>query len=92
LSSKFIRDAREIVKAGDIVKVKVIEIDLTRQRVGLTMRMDAPVGVAQAGEPARAPDRRSAGGQGNAGAGRGRPAAPGGAMAEAFARLSGSKS
>jgi uncharacterized protein len=98
LSNKFIRDAREIVKAGDIVKVKVIEIDLARQRVGLTMRMDAPVGVAQAAEPARAPERRQAGGgsggrggSGN-GAGLGRPAAPGGAMAEAFARLSGSKS
>ncbi|MEY4677037.1 MAG: ribosomal protein, partial [Pseudomonadota bacterium] len=41
LSHKFISDAREVVKTGDIVKVKVLEVDLQRQRVSLTMKLDA---------------------------------------------------
>jgi uncharacterized protein len=40
MSRKFIRDAREVVKAGDLVKVKVIEVDLKRRRIALTMRLD----------------------------------------------------
>jgi len=40
LSDKFVSDPREIVKAGDVVKVKVIDIDLARRRVALTMRLD----------------------------------------------------
>lgn len=40
LSDKFISDPRDIVKAGDVVKVKVMEIDLTRNRIGLSMRLD----------------------------------------------------
>jgi uncharacterized protein len=40
LSHKFVRDPREVVKAGDIVKVKVLEIDLARKRIGLSMRLD----------------------------------------------------
>ena len=43
LSEKFIKDPREAVKAGDVVKVKVMEIDIPRKRVGLSMRMsDTP--------------------------------------------------
>jgi uncharacterized protein len=43
LSEKFIKDPREAVKAGDVVKVKVMEVDLPRKRVGLSMRMgDTP--------------------------------------------------
>jgi uncharacterized protein len=41
LSHKFINDAREVVKTGEIVKVKVLEVDLQRQRVSLTMKLDA---------------------------------------------------
>ncbi len=44
LSNKFVKDPREVVKAGEIVKVKVIEIDLLRKRVALTMRLDDPIG------------------------------------------------
>ncbi len=40
LSQKFIKDPREIVKAGDIVTVKVVDIDVERKRIGLTMRLD----------------------------------------------------
>ncbi|PVZ68334.1 Tex family protein [Pelagibaculum spongiae] len=39
MSEKFISDPREVVKAGDLVKVKVMEVDIQRKRVGLTMRM-----------------------------------------------------
>ena len=40
LSNKFVKDPRDVVKAGDIVKVKVLEVDIQRQRIALTMRMD----------------------------------------------------
>lgn len=39
LSNKFITDAREVVKTGDIVKVKVTEVDVARKRIGLTMKL-----------------------------------------------------
>ena len=79
LANKFVNDAREIVKAGDIVKVRVLEVDLQRRRIALTMKLDA--------KPApKAPDsgfRPAARGE------RARSAAPqaGSAMADAFARL-----
>ena len=40
MSHKFIKDPRELVKAGDVVKVKVLEVDLQRKRVALTMKLD----------------------------------------------------
>lgn len=40
LTHKFIKDPREVVKAGDIVKVKVIEVDVKRRRIALSMRLD----------------------------------------------------
>ncbi len=44
LSNKFIKDPREVVKAGEVVKVKVLEVDAPRKRIALTMRMeDSPV-------------------------------------------------
>ena len=43
LSHKFVNDAREVVKTGDIVKVKVMEVDVARKRIGLSMKLgDAP--------------------------------------------------
>ncbi len=41
LSHKFVTDAREVVKTGDIVKVKVLEVDESRKRISLTMKLDA---------------------------------------------------
>jgi predicted RNA-binding protein with RPS1 domain len=41
LANKFVEDAREVVKTGDIVKVKVLEVDLGRNRISLTMKLDA---------------------------------------------------
>lgn len=44
LSDKFVEDPHKVVKAGDIVKVKVMEADLTRKRIALTMRLDEQPG------------------------------------------------
>ena len=41
LAHKFVEDAHDIVKAGDIVKVKVLEVDVARKRISLSMRLDA---------------------------------------------------
>ncbi|MBI2305683.1 MAG: RNA-binding transcriptional accessory protein [Rhodocyclales bacterium] len=85
LSDRFVKDPHEVVKAGDIVKVKVLEVDLQRQRVALTMRMsDTPTakkpGAGAGGmgnRPGQVPQRRDS-----------RPQqAPAGAMAAAFAKL-----
>ncbi len=43
LANKFVKDPREVVKAGDIVKVKVMEVDIKRKRIGLSMRLDEPL-------------------------------------------------
>jgi uncharacterized protein len=38
LADKFVKDPHEVVKAGDVVKVRVVEVDVPRKRIGLTMR------------------------------------------------------
>ena len=54
LSNKFVTDAREVVKTGDIVKVKVTEVDVARKRIGLTMKLnDAAPANAQRGRENR---------------------------------------
>ncbi len=82
LSNKFVNDAREVVKTGDIVKVKVLEVDVARKRISLTMKLDA------------APARRDGPRENRfEGAGRGQQPrranepAPQSAMASAFAKL-----
>ena len=40
LANRFVKDPRDVVKAGDIVRVKVMEVDTQRKRVGLSMRLD----------------------------------------------------
>src|SRR2546429_3467838 len=44
MSKSFIKDPREVVKSGDIVKVKVLEVEVERKRIALTLRMDDAVG------------------------------------------------
>jgi uncharacterized protein len=41
LANKFVKDAHEVVKAGDVVKVRVVEVDMPRKRIALSMRTDA---------------------------------------------------
>ncbi|WP_394550228.1 Tex family protein [Pantoea sp. SGAir0183] len=48
LSDKFVDDPHQVVKAGDIVKVKVMEVDLQRKRIALTMRLDEQPGEGHA--------------------------------------------
>ena len=95
LSNKFVTDAREVVKTGDIVKVKVVEVDLARQRIALTMKLDSQPqqkgarGADNSYRPA-ARNERAGGGGGQRG-GQQAPGAPAGqsAMAAAFAKLQG---
>jgi uncharacterized protein len=87
LANKFVNDAREVVKTGDVVKVKVLEVDLARKRISLTMKLDAalpqkgqggdnsyrPAARGERSQPARGSAPTAASGQG--------------AMAAAFAKL-----
>jgi uncharacterized protein len=81
LSNKFVKDPREVVKAGDVVKVKVLEVDLPRKRIALTMRLtdEIPATPRTGGAPsplsAKARQREE------------RQPEPAGAMASAFANL-----
>ncbi|RVT48914.1 Tex family protein [Rubrivivax albus] len=84
LSNKFVSDAREVVKTGDVVKVRVLEVDLQRGRISLTMKLDAAAPKPGAGGDNRyraaGRDERSRGGA--------RPEPAGqSAMAAAFAKL-----
>jgi uncharacterized protein len=47
LADRFIKDAHEVVKAGDVVKVRVVEVDIKRKRIGLTMRRQDDAGKAE---------------------------------------------
>ncbi|MFT4243186.1 MAG: Tex family protein [Acidovorax sp.] len=84
LSNRFVNDAREVVKTGDIVKVKVMEVDVERKRIGLSMKLDA---VSRPKDP-RAGDNRYQPPPSRGGGGPRRDAPVGNsAMADAFARL-----
>jgi uncharacterized protein len=51
LADKFVKDPHEVVKAGDVVKVKVVEVDVPRKRIGLSMRRDAEAAPDRGGRP-----------------------------------------
>ena len=67
LADRFVKDPHEVVKAGDVVKVRVVEVDVARKRIGLSMRKDGAKpeprgqGAAAQGKPARGPASKSAG-------------------------------
>jgi protein Tex len=84
MANKFVKDPHEVVKAGDVVKVKVLEVDQQRKRIALTMRLDDSAKRARdenAGDRRREPATRPA-----QRAQRAPEAAQNGAMADAFAR------
>ncbi|MGK3125523.1 Tex family protein [Candidatus Pantoea formicae] len=94
LSDKFVEDPHQVVKAGDIVKVKVMEVDMQRKRIALTMRLDEQPGESNA----RGGNNRSSGKENARPAAnnkaRGKPAsAPAGnsAMGDALAAAFGKK-
>ena len=86
LAHKFVGDAREVVKTGQVVKVRVLEVDLARKRISLTMKLDAPAPRGAASDnkfrPAERQERQG---------GRVRAPEPAGqsAMAAAFSKLPG---
>jgi uncharacterized protein len=97
LANKFVTDAREVVKTGDIVKVKVLEVDVARKRISLTMKLDAAPARREgprdnkfegAGRDNR---QRGAGGGGYTSPPAAGAAGSGSAMASAFAKLQGLK-
>ncbi|WP_349367799.1 Tex family protein [Salinarimonas sp.] len=57
LSNTFVKDPRAVVKPGDVVKVKVLDVDIPRKRISLTMRLTDEPGQARAGARARGDDR-----------------------------------
>ncbi len=59
LSNKFVDDPHTVVKAGDIVQVKVMEVDLQRKRIALTMRLDEQPARVTPGAAAGAIVRRA---------------------------------
>ena len=103
LANRYIKDPHEVVKPGQIVKVKVIDVDLKRQRVALSMRLDDSAGSRAPSRAAQetAPGAKSGGGRApmqrrpvakdttapRAGTNGSREATAPGAMALAFAKL-----
>ncbi len=57
LADRFVKDPHEVVKAGDVVRVRVTEVDVPRKRIGLTMRKD---GGADTGREVKAPASNNA--------------------------------
>ncbi len=86
LADRYVKDPRDVVRVGQTVRVRVLEVDVARKRIALSMRSQDEAAPRQGGatrkegrQPAQRPDRRG-----------GRPdrsATPQGAMAQAFARL-----
>ncbi|MFF9867185.1 Tex family protein [Streptomyces sp. NPDC013953] len=94
MSRNFVKDPREVVKPGDVVKVKVLDVDIPRKRISLTLRLDDET-TGSDGAPApkrerggRPPQQRKGGGGGGKGGGGGRtsqaPAPANSAMADAL--------
>jgi uncharacterized protein len=85
LAHKFVSDAREVVKTGDIVKVRVLEVDLARKRISLSMKLDA----APARRDGPRENRFEGAGRGQRPTQRQPEPASQSAMASAFAKLQG---
>ncbi|MEV7791905.1 Tex family protein [Streptomyces sp. NPDC087512] len=91
MSKTFVKDPRDVVKPGDIVKVKVLDVDVPRKRISLTLRLDdeAAAQGEQKRERGGRPPRQRQQQQRQGSGGKGRSAAPApanGAMADALRR------
>ncbi|MER5771235.1 Tex family protein [Streptomyces sp. NPDC001985] len=88
MSRSFVKDPRDVVKPGDVVRVKVLEVDIPRKRISLTLRLEDEVAGAPKRERERErggrPQQRVRGGGG--GGARQAPPQGGGAMADALRR------
>jgi uncharacterized protein len=85
MSKNFIKDPREVVKPGDIVKVKVLDVEVARKRISLTLRLDDEVG-AKKDAPGMARDNSRNSGRMTSSAPRKQETSGGGALAEALRR------
>ncbi|MFB8401899.1 Tex family protein [Streptomyces sp. NPDC055912] len=81
MSKTFVKDPRDVVKPGDVVKVKVLDVDIPRKRISLTLRLDDPSGAeapdgapkrerGEQGERSGRPPQQRQGGGGGGGGGR----------------------
>ncbi|MGL4668579.1 MAG: helix-hairpin-helix domain-containing protein, partial [Saezia sp.] len=86
LADRFVSDAREVVKTGDVVKVKVLEVDFARKRISLTMKMGEPIQKRSADAPSSKP--RTQGAKAAPATSKNQPES---AMAAAFAKLQANK-
>ncbi|RWI22165.1 Tex family protein [Mesorhizobium sp.] len=59
LADRFVKDAHEVVKAGDVVKVRVVDIDINRKRIGLSMRRDGDGGTPKPRDNGNRPPPRT---------------------------------
>jgi uncharacterized protein len=93
MSNRFVKDPREVVRAGQVVTVKVLSVDIRRKRISLTLRLDDPIGEdgpkkRQSGDNGRGRGRGRGDGRGRGGRGRGqRKEEPsGGTLGDLFKR------
>ncbi|GAA4892461.1 Tex family protein [Streptomyces coeruleoprunus] len=74
MSRTFVKDPRDVVKPGDVVKVKVLDVDVPRKRISLTLRLDDEAAASGGGAPRRErggrPPQQRQGGGGQGGGGR----------------------
>ncbi|MFB6259872.1 MAG: S1 RNA-binding domain-containing protein, partial [Thiohalorhabdaceae bacterium] len=84
MADRYVADPREVAKPGDVVKVRVLEVDTERQRIGLSMKMQKEAGEAQAA-PAPEAKAKKPDGKNRKGADKGGKE-PEGALAQAFRR------
>ena len=91
MSKTFVKDPRAVVKSGDVVRVKVLEVDKPRKRISLTLRLDDQAGSqpARSASADRGTNRGAnpgASGRGHGGQQAAKASSPGGAMADALRR------
>nr|WP_230384568.1 Tex family protein [Piscirickettsia salmonis] len=87
LANHFVSDPHEVVKAGDIVKVKVVDIDLARRRIALSMRLDDSASNQQNKQPKQAGNATNMTKYNNKATKKSPPSQGESAMAAAFAKL-----
>jgi uncharacterized protein len=59
IADRFVKDPHDIVKAGDVVKVRVLEVDVARKRIGLSMKKNPDRNASRDDRPARKPSSKS---------------------------------
>jgi protein Tex len=93
MSRNFVKDPREVVKPGDVVRVKVMDVDIPRKRISLTLRLDDEAAPPKPGRTGggersggRPPQQRQSGGRGGGGGRQAAPPPANSAMADALRR------